>query len=83
VLVGAYALGKAQRVITELRRRGHEQPIYYHGALERFAVSTRSSEFARRDATRAGAKKRRWRGTSSLLRRPRSMTAGRGACRTR
>ena len=35
VLVGAYALGKAQRVITELRRRGHEEPIYYHGALER------------------------------------------------
>ena len=28
-------LGKAQRVITELRRRGHEQPIYYHGAVER------------------------------------------------
>ena len=35
VLVGAYALGKAQRVITELRRRGHDQPIYYHGAVER------------------------------------------------
>ncbi len=35
VLVGAYALGKAQRVITELRRRGHHEPIYYHGALER------------------------------------------------
>jgi len=35
VLVGAYALGKAQRVITEARRRGHHQPIYVHGALER------------------------------------------------
>ena len=35
VLVGAYALGKAQRIITELRARGHEQPIYYHGAIER------------------------------------------------
>jgi putative mRNA 3-end processing factor len=35
VLVGAYALGKAQRVITELRRRGHDEPIYIHGALER------------------------------------------------
>jgi putative mRNA 3-end processing factor len=35
VLVGAYALGKAQRVIAEVRRRGHTQPIYYHGALER------------------------------------------------
>ena len=35
VLVGAYALGKAQRVIAELRRRGHQEPIYYHGAMER------------------------------------------------
>jgi putative mRNA 3-end processing factor len=35
VLVGAYALGKAQRVITELRGRGHGDPIYIHGALER------------------------------------------------
>jgi putative mRNA 3-end processing factor len=35
VLVGAYALGKAQRVICELRNRGHHDPIYYHGALER------------------------------------------------
>ena len=35
VLVGAYALGKAQRVISEVRRRGHDAPIYVHGALER------------------------------------------------
>jgi putative mRNA 3-end processing factor len=35
VLVGAYALGKAQRIITELRARGHEQAIYFHGAIER------------------------------------------------
>ncbi len=35
VLVGAYALGKAQRVIAELRCRGHDDPIYIHGALQR------------------------------------------------
>jgi putative mRNA 3-end processing factor len=35
VLVGAYALGKAQRVIAELRARGHHEPIYIHGAMER------------------------------------------------
>ncbi|RDE07250.1 ligase-associated DNA damage response exonuclease [Sphingomonas aracearum] len=35
VLVGAYALGKAQRVIAELRRRGFDDPIYLHGALQR------------------------------------------------
>ena len=35
VVVGAYGLGKAQRVITELRARGHHAPIYIHGAVER------------------------------------------------
>jgi putative mRNA 3-end processing factor len=35
ILVGAYALGKAQRLIVELRGRGHHDPIYIHGALER------------------------------------------------
>jgi putative mRNA 3-end processing factor len=35
ILVGAYALGKAQRLIVEMRCRGHHDPIYIHGALER------------------------------------------------
>ena len=35
VLVGAYALGKAQRVICELRAAGHDAPIYIHGALQK------------------------------------------------
>lgn len=35
VLVGAYALGKAQRVIAELRAAGHDAPIYLHGALQK------------------------------------------------
>ncbi|WP_423141320.1 ligase-associated DNA damage response exonuclease [Parablastomonas sp. CN1-191] len=35
VLVGAYALGKAQRVIAELRAAGYREPIYLHGALEK------------------------------------------------
>jgi putative mRNA 3-end processing factor len=34
-LVGAYALGKAQRIICLLREAGYERPIYVHGALER------------------------------------------------
>lgn len=32
-LVGVYALGKAQRVISLLRRAGWERPLYIHGAL--------------------------------------------------
>ncbi|MEE4349850.1 MAG: ligase-associated DNA damage response exonuclease [Pacificimonas sp.] len=35
VLIGAYALGKAQRVIMHLRELGHREPIYIHGAMER------------------------------------------------
>jgi putative mRNA 3-end processing factor len=34
-VVGAYALGKAQRLIRTLRERGWDQPIHVHGALER------------------------------------------------
>lgn len=34
-VVGAYALGKAQRMIRLLRDAGHSEPIYIHGALSR------------------------------------------------
>jgi putative mRNA 3-end processing factor len=34
-LVGAYALGKAQRVIRLIREAGYERVIYVHGALAR------------------------------------------------
>ncbi len=34
-LVGAYALGKAQRLIMLMRQAGHDGPIHIHGALQR------------------------------------------------
>ena len=34
-LLGAYALGKAQRLIRLLREAGYDRTIYVHGALER------------------------------------------------
>ncbi|WP_026294700.1 ligase-associated DNA damage response exonuclease [Salinimonas chungwhensis] len=34
-LVGAYALGKCQRVILALRQAGYTKPVYLHGALIR------------------------------------------------
>jgi putative mRNA 3-end processing factor len=34
-LVGAYSLGKAQRLIALLRQAGYESPIYLHGAMEK------------------------------------------------
>ncbi len=33
-LVGAYSLGKAQRVIALIRKAGYREPIYLHGAME-------------------------------------------------
>jgi putative mRNA 3-end processing factor len=33
-LVGAYSLGKAQRVMALIRKGGYDKPIYLHGALE-------------------------------------------------
>jgi len=34
-LVGAYSLGKAQRIMALLRAAGYNQPIYIHGAVEK------------------------------------------------
>ncbi|PWE57339.1 ligase-associated DNA damage response exonuclease [Metarhizobium album] len=41
-LVGAYALGKAQRVIALLRQAGYGEPIYIHGALAKLCDYYRS-----------------------------------------
>jgi putative mRNA 3-end processing factor len=37
-LVGAYSLGKAQRVIAEIRAAGYDAPIYLHGAMEKLCA---------------------------------------------
>jgi putative mRNA 3-end processing factor len=34
-LVGAYSLGKAQRVMALIRASGYDRPIYIHGAMEK------------------------------------------------
>lgn len=34
-LVGAYALGKAQRVIALIREAGYDKPIFIHGAMQK------------------------------------------------
>ena len=37
-VIGAYALGKAQRVIRMLREAGHDAPVYLHGAQEKLCA---------------------------------------------
>ncbi|WP_307279058.1 ligase-associated DNA damage response exonuclease [Labrys wisconsinensis] len=34
-LVGAYPLGKAQRLVALIRAGGHQAPVYLHGAMEK------------------------------------------------
>lgn len=34
-LLGAYSLGKAQRLISLIRQAGYEEPIYIHGAFDK------------------------------------------------
>ena len=55
-LVGAYSLGKAQRVIALLRAAGYDAPIYLHGAMEKITHYYREPRRgARRAARRARA----------------------------
>jgi len=37
-LVGAYSLGKAQRVIAMIRQAGFDAPIYLHGAMDKITA---------------------------------------------
>ena len=72
-LVGAYALGKAQRVIRLLRDAGYDRPIYIHGALAKISEYYQSEgiELGQLEAgdsrERAqGGFRRRYRGRAAL-----------------
>jgi putative mRNA 3-end processing factor len=54
-VVGAYALGKAQRVMALLRQEGYDRPIYLHGALERLTAFYKSEGIVLGDTPRAAA----------------------------
>ena len=58
-VVGAYALGKAQRLMALIRAAGHDRPIFIHGAMEKLTQFYESEGFdfgavrLVREATRA------------------------------
>jgi putative mRNA 3-end processing factor len=66
-LVGAYSLGKAQRVIALIRKAGYDQPIYLHGAMEKITryYERRGIALGRTELVR-GAKKAELAGTITL-----------------
>ncbi len=82
-VVGAYGLGKSQRVIALLRQAGYERPIYIHGALagccalyENFGVRARRAQAGdgsqaqrARGRNRVGTAKRDLRSLVAALRR--------------
>ena len=57
-LVGAYSLGKAQRVIALIREAGYDQPIYLHGAMEKITryYESRGIDLGRFELARAANK---------------------------
>ena len=57
-LVGAYSLGKAQRVMALLRQAGYDRPIYIHGAIERLTDFYQSQGIALGEIRKVGAKER-------------------------
>jgi putative mRNA 3-end processing factor len=66
-LVGAYSLGKAQRVIALIRKTGYDQPIYLHGAMEKITryYQSRGIDLGRLERV-AGASKADLAGTITL-----------------
>jgi putative mRNA 3-end processing factor len=57
-VVGAYALGKAQRVMALVRATGDDRPIYLHGALDKLTAYYQSRGIALGEMRRvAGASK--------------------------
>ena len=65
-LVGAYSLGKAQRVIALLRAAGYAAPIYLHGAMERITTYYASRGIALGELRVRGATKAELAGTVTL-----------------
>jgi putative mRNA 3-end processing factor len=57
-LVGAYPLGKAQRVIAMLREAGYDRPIYVHGAMEKITryYESRGIDLGRIELARGATK---------------------------
>ena len=80
-LVGAYSLGKAQRVIALIREAGYDKPIYLHGAMEKITrYYAEPRHRSRRAASRCAARRRpSLPARSRSARRRRCRTSGRGA----
>jgi putative mRNA 3-end processing factor len=57
-IVGAYALGKAQRLMALLREAGWDRPIHIHGALEKLTAYYQSEGINLGEVTKVGLRER-------------------------
>ncbi|MGD0432963.1 MAG: ligase-associated DNA damage response exonuclease, partial [Acetobacteraceae bacterium] len=57
-LVGAYSLGKAQRLMALIREAGWERPIYIHGAMEKITDFYRAEGAALGEVIKVAARDR-------------------------
>jgi len=57
-LVGAYSLGKAQRMMALIRAAGWERPIYLHGSMEKITEFYRAEGLALGELRKIAAKDR-------------------------
>lgn len=57
-LVGAYSLGKAQRVIALLREAGYDRPVHLHGAMEKMCAFYRAEGVPLGDTPKVAAAER-------------------------
>jgi putative mRNA 3-end processing factor len=57
-LVGAYSLGKAQRLMALIREAGWDRPIYMHGAMEKITDYYRSEGVALGEVRKVVARER-------------------------
>jgi len=71
-LVGAYSLGKAQRVMALIRKTGYDQPIYLHGAMEKITryYESRGIDLGRFELARAATRQSSPAPSRSALRPP-------------
>jgi putative mRNA 3-end processing factor len=86
-VIGAYSLGKAQRVIALLRQAGYTLPIYIHGALTKLCQLYEDHGIALAPfkpplPEKKGSHKTIWPGKLLLPRHPQYPGHGQNACQT-
>ncbi len=66
-IVGAYSLGKAQRIVALMREAGYDKPVHVHGAMEKLMAFYASEGIALGDIRKVVAAERKQLGGAVVL----------------